>query len=79
MAKKLKRVRRNPIVLTVELLMPWIVMAVVAVIFTSIGVERGSSIALALAGGLGTTFLIFLFERRRLGKKARRRQLPLHR
>ena len=65
MAKKLKRVRRSPLILMIELLMPWIVMAVLAVTFDSVGIDRKSSIALALAGGLGATFLIFLFERRR--------------
>ncbi|MFY9605581.1 MAG: hypothetical protein WAS24_02490 [Thermoplasmata archaeon] len=74
MAKKLKRVRRSPLVLVIELLMPWIVMAVLAVTFTSIGIDREGSIALALAGGLGATFLIFLFERRRGGTRMRRRR-----
>jgi uncharacterized membrane protein len=65
MAKKLKKVRKNPFVLMIELLLPWVVMGALAVILTSIGTSRESAIALALAGGLGTTVLIFVLERRR--------------
>jgi hypothetical protein len=65
MAKKLKKVRKNPFVLMIELLLPWVVMGILAVILTSIGTSRESTIFYALAGGLATTGLIFAFQRRR--------------
>lgn len=65
MAKKLKKVRKNPLVLMIELLLPWVVMGALAVVLTSIGTSRESAIVFALAGGLGTTGLIFVLERRR--------------
>jgi hypothetical protein len=73
MAKKLKKVRKNPLVLMIELLLPWVVMGALAVILTSIGTSRESAIAFALAGGLGTTGLIFVLERRRRATRIRER------
>ena len=73
MAKKLKKVRKNPLVLMIELLLPWVVMGALAVVFTSLGTSRESAIALALAGGLGTTGLIFVLERRRRATRVRER------
>ena len=73
MAKKLKKVRKNPLVLMIELLLPWVVMGALAVILTSLGASRESAIALALAGGLGTTGLIFVLERRRRATRVRER------
>ena len=73
MAKKLKKVRKNPLVLMIELLLPWAVMGALAVILTSIDTSRESTIAFALAGGLGTTGLIFVFERRRRATRVRGR------
>ena len=73
MAKKLKKVRKNPLVLMIELLLPWVVMGALAVFLTSIGTSRESAIALALAGGLGTTVLIFVLERRRRATRVRER------
>ena len=73
MAKKLKKVRKNPLVLMIELLLPWVVMGGFAVVLTSVGTSRESAIAFALAGGLGTTGLIFVFERRRRLKRVRER------
>ncbi len=77
MAKKLKKIRKNPLVLMVELLLPWLVMGALAVIFTSIGTSRENAIVLALVGGLGTTALIFVLERRRRATKvSNRNQRP---
>ena len=77
MAKKLKKVRKNPLVLMIELLLPWVVMGALAVILTSIGTSRESTIAVSLACGLGTTGLIFVFERRRMATRVRgRNQRP---
>jgi hypothetical protein len=73
MAKKLKKVRKNPLVLMIELLLPWVVMGALAVILTSIGTSRESAIVFALAGGLGTTGLIFVLERRRRATRVRGR------
>jgi len=73
MAKKLKKMRKNPLVLMIELLLPWVVMGALAVVFTSLGTSRESAIALALAGGLGTTGLIFVLERRRRATRVRER------
>jgi uncharacterized membrane protein len=73
MAKKLKKVRKNPLVLMIELLLPWVVMGALAVIFTSLGTSRESAIVLALAGGLGTTVLIFVLQRRRRATRIRER------
>ncbi len=73
MAKKLKKVRKNPLVLMIELLLPWVVMGGLAVVLTSIGTSRESTIAFALAGGLGTTGLIFLIGKRRRATRVRER------
>jgi len=73
MAKKLKKVRKNPLVLMIELLLPWVVMGALAVILTSLGASRESAIVLALAGGLGTTGLIFVLGRRRRATRVRER------
>jgi uncharacterized membrane protein len=73
MAMKLKKVRKNPLILMIELLLPWVVMGVLAVIFTSFGTSRENAIVLALAGGLGTTGLIFVIERRRRATRLRER------
>jgi hypothetical protein len=73
MAKKLKKVRKNPLVLMIELLLPWVVMGALAVILTSLGTSRESAIVLALAGGLGTTGLIFVLGRRRRATRVRER------
>jgi len=73
MAKKLKKVRKNPLVLMIELLLPWVVMGALAVLLTSVGTSRDSTILLALAGGLATTGLIFVFQRRRRAKGVRQR------
>jgi len=77
MAKKLKKVRKSPLVLMIELLLPWVVMGALAVVLTSIGTSRESVIVLALVGGLGTTGLIFVLERRRRATRIRgRNQRP---
>jgi hypothetical protein len=77
MAKKLKKVRKNPVVLMIELLLPWVVMGALAVFLSSIGTSRDSTIAFALAGGLGTTGLIFVLERRHRATRVRgRNQKP---
>lgn len=77
MAKKLKKVRKNPLVLMIELLLPWVVMGALAVFLTSTGTSRESAIVFALAGGLGTTGLIFVLERRRRATRVRgRNQRP---
>jgi len=73
MAKKLKKVRKNPLVLMVELLLPWVVMGGLAVFLTSIGASRDSAIVFSLAGGLGTTGLIYVLERRRRATRVRGR------
>jgi len=73
MAKKLKKVRKNPFVLIIELLLPWVVMGALAVILTSIGTSRESAIVFALACGLGTTVLIFVLEKRRRATRVRER------
>jgi len=67
-------VRKNPFVLMIELLLPWVVMGALAVVLTSIGTSRESTIAFALAGGLGTTGLIFVLERRRRATRVRQRK-----
>jgi hypothetical protein len=77
MAKKLKKVRKNPLVLMIELLLPWVVMGALAVVLTSIGTSRENTIVFALAGGLGMTGLIFVLERRRRATRVRgRNQRP---
>jgi hypothetical protein len=77
MAKKFKKVRKNPLVLMIELLLPWVVMGALAIILTSIGTSRESTIVFALAGSLGTTGLIFVLERRRRATRVRgRNQRP---
>jgi len=73
MARKLKKVQKNPLVLMIELLLPWAVMGALAVVLASIGTSRESTIVFALAGGLGTTGLIFVLERRRRTTRVRER------
>jgi hypothetical protein len=73
MARKLKKVQKNPLVLMIELLLPWAVMGALAVVLASIGTSRERTIVFALAGGLGTTGLIFVLERRRRTTRVRER------
>jgi membrane protein implicated in regulation of membrane protease activity len=69
MAKKLPKVRTSTMVLFIELLIPWIVMAIIGVSAISIGLSDVPSLVIALIGALATTFLVRIFERNRLRKK----------
>lgn len=67
-----RKIRKNtakstvpPIVLFVELLVPWIVMGIVAVALSSVGVSGVASVVLALIAALAATFFIRYYERRR--------------
>lgn len=65
MARKLRKVPRNPTVILIELLIPWAVMALVAVALTEMGLKSEAAIGLALASALGMNGLVFLYERLR--------------
>jgi membrane protein implicated in regulation of membrane protease activity len=69
MAKKLPKARTSTMVLFIELLIPWIVMAIIGVSAISIGLSDVTSIVIALIGALATTLLVRTFERNRLRKK----------
>jgi positive regulator of sigma E activity len=69
MAKKLPKERTSPRVLFVELLIPWIVMAIVGLTAVSIGFSDVATLVIALTAALATTFLVRIFERNRLRKK----------
>jgi len=68
-AKKLRKVPTSPWRLLVEMLAPWVFMAVGAVIGTRLGLREVWTVVLAVVFGLGTTVWIYLYERhRRLAK-----------
>jgi positive regulator of sigma E activity len=69
MAKKLPKERTSPRVLFIEILIPWIVMAVVGFTAVSIGFSDVATLVIALIAALATTFLVRIFERKRLRKK----------
>ncbi len=69
MAKKIRKATTSPRVLFIELLIPWIVMAVIGVGAVSAGLSDVVSLVLALTGALATTLLVRAFERSRLRKK----------
>jgi len=69
MAKKLPKERTSPSVLFIELLIPWIVMAIVGFTAVSIGFSDVTTLVIALIAALATTFLVRIFERNRLRKK----------
>lgn len=71
MAKKLRKATTSPGVLFIELLIPWIVMAAIAVACISVGISDVTSVVIALAGAVATTFLIRRIEQRRLLLKTR--------
>ena len=65
MAKKLKKFRTSPMRLFIEILIPWVVMAIVAVGMYELDIRNNVVILAALAVALATTFLIREYERRR--------------
>jgi L-asparagine transporter-like permease len=69
MAKKLKKVHNSPIRLFVELLTPWVVMAIVAFALRSIGISIETSIIVALTVAIVTTFAIGSYEKKRRTRK----------
>jgi membrane protein implicated in regulation of membrane protease activity len=69
LAKKITKARTSPRVLFIELLIPWIVMAIIGVAAVSVGLSDVASLAIALIGALATTLLVRTFERNRLRKK----------
>ena len=69
MAKKIPKATTSPRVLFIELLIPWIVMAIIGVAVVSVGLSDVASLAIALIGALATTLLVRTFERNRLRKK----------
>lgn len=72
MAKKLMRVPRSPIVVTFELLLPWIGMGMTAAVLNSVGFAEIEVYAGALAAALAVTVLIYLYENhRRRGRRTR--------
>jgi len=74
MAKKIRKTSSNsipPAVLFVELLVPWIVMGLVAVVLAAAGVNGITLLVIALAAALATTFFIRYYERTRKMRAAR--------
>ena len=69
MAKKIPKATTSPRVLFIELLIPWIVMAIIGVAAVSVGLSDVASLVIALIGALATTLLVRTFERSRLRKK----------
>lgn len=67
MAKKLRRRRRSPAVLAVELLIPWIVMAGTALMLFAAGYSELTVYAVSLLAALVVTVLIHLYEKSRRG------------
>lgn len=63
MAKKLRVVRKSPIKLFSQLLIPWLVMGLLAIAGTAAGLESYAILALSLTGALLTTYLIFRIDR----------------
>jgi len=71
MAKKIRKTTTPPMVLFIELLIPWIVMAAIGAACISAGLSDIASILIALAGALVMTFAIRKFEQNRLLRKLR--------
>lgn len=69
MAKKIPKATTSPRVLFIELLIPWIVMAIIGVAAVSVGLSDVTSLIAALTGALATTLLVRAFERNRLRKR----------
>jgi membrane protein implicated in regulation of membrane protease activity len=69
MAKKVPKARTSPRVLFIELIIPWIAMAILGVSAVSVGLSDVAALVIALIGALATTFLVRTFERNRLRKK----------
>ncbi|MBN1678000.1 MAG: hypothetical protein JW880_05620 [Candidatus Thermoplasmatota archaeon] len=67
MAKKLRRGRRSPAVLAVELFIPWVVMAGCALALFAAGQSELVVYAVSLLAALGVTVLVHLYEKSRRG------------
>jgi hypothetical protein len=65
MAKKLRKAPRSPLVLVVELLIPWISMGVAAITLDNAGFTAAVVFGGALSVALTATVLIYLYENRR--------------
>jgi len=64
-AKKLRKHRISPARLFIEILIPWVVMAIAAIVLDVIGVSLDATIIIAVACALAVTFLINRYERAR--------------
>jgi len=64
-AKKLRKRRISPLRLFIEILIPWVVMAIAAILLDAIGVSLEGTIIIAVACALVVTFLINRYERAR--------------
>lgn len=67
MAKKLKKVRRSPLVLVIELLIPWVAMGACALALLSAGQSELVVYSVSLIAALGITVLIYVYENKRRG------------
>ena len=66
MARKLRKRRTSPSRLFVEILIPWVVMALVAISLDLADVSFETTIVVAVASALAATFLINRYERARI-------------
>jgi len=65
-ARKLRKRRTSPFRLFVEILIPWVVMALVAISLDLAGMSFETTIVVAVASALAVTFLISRYERARI-------------
>ncbi|OGS44622.1 MAG: hypothetical protein A3K76_06615 [Euryarchaeota archaeon RBG_13_57_23] len=65
MAKKLRKVTTPPRLLLVELLVPWIVMGLAALLGLYLGFGEIAITVFALASALTTTVIVRFYEQRR--------------
>ncbi|MEM0342892.1 MAG: hypothetical protein QXU73_01385 [Thermoplasmata archaeon] len=72
MAKKIRKVPASPLRIAVDLLVPWVFMAIGAVVGHGLGLSQLATVGLALAFALGATVGVYYFERHRRISKLRR-------
>lgn len=65
MARKIRKRPPSPMALFIKLLIPWIVMAAIAVAAFSAGYSDLVAYSAALSGALAVTFIIHLLDRKR--------------
>jgi hypothetical protein len=69
MARKLRKTVRSPKVLMLEMLIPWIVMGVSALVLSAAGQPELVIYSVSLLAALGITGLISVYEHKKRGRR----------